>query len=255
MKNQTWKSSKLKDYYQFFKPAQFKKTAVLVVFLISSLAVHSQSLADFKYSSERSKGNTLIPYSNLRGAAKTLHNTQTTKRKAAEGYKSAPMLKDKKLYIDFKEDVERYLATAERNLSSDDGEDASKTAELKKEVKKHEDDLDEINDKLDDLNERMKDGIPKWEAVADARIRVREVFREVIDELADSKRYPEKHIGKEPDDEDKAAHDQWEEDKDDLEDYIDKIKSKINASFRTHDDEIEVAEEAVEKLKEGLRLR
>lgn len=211
-------------------------------------------MEDFKFSAERSKGRKIIPFSSLQGAAKILHDKQVVATKAAAGYNSAKLLSDKKLYLGFQEDVEKSLVASKKALSSDDGEDDEKTDDLKDKVETDEDDLEEIENKIEDLDSKMKKGIVKWEAVEDARIRVNEVFHEAYDEVDDSEDHPERHIGDEPDSDDETAHDQWEDDLENFKKYTYKIKQKIKAGYRTHDEQIEVAHEAVEKLKEGLKL-
>ena len=254
MKNLKSSISTTRSIPNLLELLKIKKILFIILFLCGSIAVNSQNLSQFKYSSEQSKGRKIIPFADLQGAVKTLHDVQVTKQKAAAGYNSANLVRDKKLYLGYQEDVIRYLATAARELSAYKGDDSSKKSALEREVKKHEDDLEEIEDKLENLNRKMKDGITKWEAVADARIRVREVWQEAYDEVDDAEDDPEEHIGDEPDDED-DAHDQWEKDLANFKRYTARIKQKIKAGYRTHDEEIKVAEDAVIKLEQGLRLR
>ena len=255
MKNQQFTLIAIYGTNSLVRNSRFAMYFLLVAFLFGPFLAQSQDLAAFKYSSEQSKGRKIIPYGDLQGAVKTMHAKQVNATSAAAGYKSAQMLIDNKLYVGFREDVEGYLAKAKSALSSDDGSDASNTDDLEEEVEKHEDDLKEIKAKIKELDKDMKAGIPKWKAVEDARIRVRKIWKEAYDEVDDSEDHPENHIGDEPDDDDKAAHDQWKKDLDYFKRCTSKIKSKIQAGYRTYDKKIDEAHQAIKKLEEGLRVR
>ena len=254
MKNVQWTTSKKNSPLSAKRNSKPAARFLLLAFLFGSFLAQSQDLTAFKYASEQSSGRKIIPYPELQGAAKTMHDQQLSATSAAAGYNSAKLLSDKNLYVGFRGDVERNLAASKSALASDKGTDASKTATLKKKVATDEADLKEILAKIKDLDANMTAGIPKWEAVEDARIRVREVFREAYDEVDDSEDHPDRHIGKEPSSSDKAAHDQWAKALDSFKRYTYKIKSLIQAGYPNHDDEIKVAHDAVLKMQEGLRL-
>ena len=251
MKNHQSTNSITNSIKPFNRKSRLHTGLLLVAFLCGSFLSMSQSLADFKYASERSKGRELIPFSSIRNEVKTLHDRQVTVTKAAAGYKSARLLEDIKNYIGFQKDVERYLATSEKNLAAYKGEDKSKKDDLEEEIEKNKKDLIEIKDKIKDVSKKLKDGLPKWEA---ARIRVNEMYHGAYDLVDDAEDDPEKHIGEEPDDEDKAAHEQWKKDLGYFKGYTYKIKSKIQAGYRNHDEKIEEAEDSIGRFKEGLRL-
>ncbi|MFT5778522.1 MAG: hypothetical protein ACI837_001478 [Crocinitomicaceae bacterium] len=254
MKNQQFTLIATDRVNSSVRNSMFATCFLLVAFLLGPFLSQSQDLAAFKYSSEQSKGRKIIPFPALQGAVKTMHAKQVSVTSAAAGYPSAKLLEDKKLYVGFRKDVKGYLSKAKSALSSDNGSDASKTDDLEEEVEKRADELEEIEAKIKKLDADMKAGKPKWEAVEDARIRVREIWREAYDEVDDAEDHPENHIGDEPDDDDKAAHDQWKKDLDYFKRYTSKIKSKIQAGYRTHDEQIDIANTSVKNLEEGLRL-
>ncbi len=253
MKNQQWTTSNTIRIISSVRNSRFTKGLVLGAFLFGSFLAQSQTLAEFKYSSEQSEGRKIIPYSDLQALAKTEHDDQDRATAAIAGYNSAKLLSDKKLYIGFRADVNRNLNESKKKLSDYKGTDASKKAELKKKVETDEADVKEVEAKLKDLDSKMTAGLPKWEAVAEARKNVRKVFSNAYLRLEDSEDHPEKHI-KKPASTDKAGLAQWEKDSDLLKQYIANIKGKIKDGYVDHDREIKVATDAVEKLKEGLAL-
>lgn len=256
MKNRKWTLlSNTNRTASLFGGPKFAIGVFLIAFLFGSFQVKSQDLATFKSCSEKSGGPSLIPYGDLRGAAKTLYGTQKSAIKVAEAFKPSTLIQEKKKNVAARKKCKSNLKTAQDALSADKGEDASKTAELKKKVKLFEDKLKGIETEIKNLNSKIKSAIPKWEAVADARERVIEVFREAYDEVGDSQSRPEKHIGKEPDSDDKDAYEQWKKDLDYFKRYASMIKDKLKRGIDAHKKEEDKAAQVAKNLQSALNLK
>ena len=210
----------------------FRATFALLLTISLALPVVGQNLSEFKSRASRT-GVDAIPYSSLRSTAERAEDDKDDaydEAKSKFGYE-ALKLKKRQAENDLKkakeklEDAEDAYEEQKRYLPDD-------TDDQEEAVKKAKEAVADVEERLDDIEDEISNGERKWREVATLRGKVREAFDDVEDELEESKDRPENHIGRKPTDPDDLE--EWEEDREELNGYIDKILAHIRSQKAGH---------------------
>jgi len=208
-----------------------KNILLYLLIIAAPILSFGQNLNDFKTAAS-SDGVNLIPFSDLRQeAASIADDVQRRKDEAAafnyETFESQKnnFLKDIKKRNDEIESIKKDIADFSKRYTE------FSTSCFDAEIDKRKKAIDEINGKIKDMNDKMKDAVEAFGRLYNARAGLREHFEKALSQLSDAKSNPNRILGDSPSDDDKKN----------LEEYINKIQDQIQAGIQGHKEQEEGA--------------
>lgn len=239
----------------FFK--DYKKHLIytgLFLFFLHPLVSHAQKLDEFKYASDK-EGVRSIPYKDLFDEAGELQGEKNDAHKALEGYNASSLKTSKANLIRIKSEMQEDREKAEKALAADDKKSATVTKDLKSKLDYIVAEQKKLETEITDLNKKIEEGLKRRAEINRIRAEITAVYKKVDDELDRSLANPAPHIGAKPSSSDAAATKKYNEDLEDLKEYISKIKDKLERGFASHQTEIKDSKAAEETLRDALELK
>lgn len=193
----------------------------------------SMRLDDFR-TAANGRGVELIPFSDLRTEATSIADDIQRRKSEAENYsvlgpQKGNILKEIKKYKDKIQREKKFMEDFKRDYPDAD------LSTFDSEISKDQTKMDEQNNKLREKNDQLAQAVDNTDRLLNLRGGLREWFSKALDKLSDVRSNPESYLGSGLSDDDKSN----------LQSYINDIESKIKSEQPGH-------QQAEDELRNGL---
>jgi hypothetical protein len=213
---------------------------VALCLFVPSLA-RGQTLDDFK-TAAGNKGVDSIPFSDLRKEATSISDEVKTRKEEVKQFKEYDIYEKQKTNLlaevkELNDLIEQEKKIYEKYAAGNPEAFAKLLADAIKEFRYKVTKIE--NESIQKMNDEMTKAADVWDRLAQARGGLREKFDDVKDKLADAKSNPDKYLGSSASDDDKKK----------LGEYVDAIKSGIEAEEANHREQENGAKSTSQKFE------